>query len=194
MLKQLYSYKGRLLYTAKKWNFCGKPSWRCWTFSPVKERWKKPKGEGGAGTKRRRGVNLDINEFELVSLELARNTDMKQDDGTNGKNQSKDIHQRKMTLKFIFVTPRQLIEKEGKEVKEARVNLYTLIGGGGGGTQSYDLIGHKEDFRVNMQFALGTAMIGEELSHESELGQQSVSLCDESKRFIVLATSKRSEH
>ena len=43
-----------------------------------------------------------------------------------------------MTLKFIFVTPRQLIEKEGKEVKATRINLYDRNG---------DLIGHKDDFR-----------------------------------------------
>ena len=74
-----------------------------------------------------------------------------------------DVHQRKMTLKFIFVTPRQLIERgtEGKEMKEIRVNLYVPPAGNSTSSTKYDLIGHKEDFRVNMQFALGTAMIGE---------------------------------
>ena len=49
-----------------------------------------------------------------------------------------------------------------------------------GAGEKYDLLGQKEEFRVNSQFALGTGMIGEELSAESELGQQSVSLCDDS--------------
>ena len=116
-----------------------------------------------------------------------------------------------MTLKFIFVTPRQLIERgtEGKEMKEIRVNLYVPPSSNSASSTKYDLIGHKEDFRVNMQFALGTAMIGEgnskyflecvcrgiqlsveginivlcytfiELSHQSDLGQQSVSLCED---------------
>ena len=68
-----------------------------------------------------------------------------------------------MTLKFIFVTPRQLIERgtEGKEMKEIRVNLYVPPSSNSASSTKYDLIGHKEDFRVNMQFALGTAMIGE---------------------------------
>ena len=74
-----------------------------------------------------------------------------------------DHHQRKVTLKFIFVTPRQLIERgtEGKEMKAIRVNLYVPPSGNSSSSTKYDLIGHKEDFRVNMQFALGTAMIGE---------------------------------
>ena len=74
-----------------------------------------------------------------------------------------DHHQRKISLKFIFVTPRQLIERgtEGKEMKEIRVNLYVPPTCNSASSTKYDLIGHKEDFRVNMQFALGTAMIGE---------------------------------
>ena len=51
---------------------------------------------------------------------------------------SKDLHSRKMTLRFIFVTPRQLIEKEGKEIKQNRIPLYD---------KNMDLIGHKDDFR-----------------------------------------------
>ena len=82
--------------------------------------------------------------------------------GPNATN-TPDHHQRKMTLKFIFVTPRQLIERgtEGKEMKEIRVNLYVPPSSNSASSTKYDLIGHKEDFRVNMQFALGTAMIGE---------------------------------
>ena len=90
-------------------------------------------------------------------------------------------HQRKMTLKFIFVTPRQMIERgaEGKEMKDIRVNLYVPPAGNSTSSTKYDMIGHKQDFRVNMQFVLGTAMIGEELSHLSDLGQQLVSFCED---------------
>ena len=35
-------------------------------------------------------------------------------------------------------------------------------------------------FRLNQQFSMLTGMIGEELSHDSELGMQSVSLCEDS--------------
>ena len=35
-------------------------------------------------------------------------------------------------------------------------------------------------FRVNSQFAMATAMIGEDLEADTDLGQMSVSLCDES--------------
>ena len=44
-----------------------------------------------------------------------------------------------MTLNFITVTPQQLIEKEGKELKALRVNIYTK--------KALDLLGHKEEFR-----------------------------------------------
>ena len=46
-------------------------------------------------------------------------------------------------------------------MKAIRVNLYVPPSGNSSSSTKYDLIGHKEDFRVNMQFALGTAMIGE---------------------------------
>ena len=46
-------------------------------------------------------------------------------------------------------------------MKEIRVNLYVPPSSNSASSTKYDLIGHKEDFRVNMQFALGTAMIGE---------------------------------
>ena len=123
----------------------------------------------GLGKRTRKGPSYDINSFNLISLELAKNADLKTD-GCDGK---RDVHSRKMTLKFIFVTPRQLIEKEGKEIKQTRVDLYVPSG------SKYDLIGHKEDFRVNMQFSMSTGMIGEDLCHDSDLAQQSVSLCDD---------------
>ena len=61
---------------------------------------------------------------------------------------AKETHARKMSLKFIFVTPRQLIEKEGREQKAARVNVYIKIG------DTYEMLGHKEDFRYFCIFSL----------------------------------------
>ena len=124
-------------------------------------------GGDGSGRKRKKGTQLDPNEFDLVSISVAKNTNL--------KNEVKEsVHSRKMNLKFIFVTPRQLIEKEGKEQKMTRIDLYVKTAG------KYDLLGQKEEFRVNSQFALKTGMIGEELCAESELAQQSVSLCEDS--------------
>merc|ERR1712223_277495 len=123
----------------------------------------------GGGKKRKRKT-FDGSQFHLVKIELCKNTNLKSDS-------------RKMTLKFIFVTPRQLIEKEGKDMqKMTRVNMYLKSVT----SEKYDLLGQKEEFRVNSQFALGTGMIGEELSAESELGQQSVSLCDDSNENSML--------
>ena len=121
--------------------------------------------------KRSKKSTFDDSQFKLVSIELAKNTNLKSESNSNS------VHSRKMTLKFIFVTPRQLIEKEGKEQKTTRVNMYLKSAG------KYDLLGQKEEFRVNSQFALGTGMIGEELSGDSQLGMQSVSLCEPSEIF-----------
>ena len=128
--------------------------------------------EINGGKKRSKKSAFDGSQFHLVKIELCKNTNLKSDSASKDNS----VHSRKMTLKFIFVTPRQLIEKEGKDMqKMTRVNMYLKSGV----SEKYDLLGQKEEFRVNSQFALGTGMIGEELSAESELGQQSVSLCDD---------------
>lgn len=85
----------------------------------------------GTGKKRSRKSNFDGSKFHLVDIEVAKNTNLKNDD-----KDSTSVHSRKMTLKFIFVTPRQLIEKEGKEQKTTRVNMYLKSTGG-----KYDLLG-----------------------------------------------------
>ena len=121
----------------------------------------------GTGRKRKKAI-FDPHEFDLVKISIAKNTNLKSDT----KEQS--VHSQKMKLKFIFVTPRQLIEKEGKEQKMTRIDLYMKSAG------KYDLLGQKEEFRVNSQFALRTGMIGEELCAASDLAQQSVSLCEDS--------------
>ena len=70
-----------------------------------------------------------------------------------------------------------------KEVKSVRVNVFTREV-----RVTRDLIGHKEDFRVNAQYLMATATVGEELSTEQELGEQSVSLCED-ETSIFLQTS-----
>ena len=65
------------------------------------------------------------------------------------------VRDRKAALNFITVTPRQLIEKEGKEAKSVRVNVFTREV-----KSNRDLLGHKEDFRVNAQYLMATATVG----------------------------------
>ena len=93
------------------------------------------------------------------------------------------VRDRKAALNFITVTPRQLIEKEGKEAKSVRVNVFTREV-----KSNRDLLGHKEDFRVNAQYLMATATVGEELSTERELGEHSVSLCED-ETSVFLQTS-----
>lgn len=129
-------------------------------------------GAGGPAAKRRRKGQHDVNDFVLISAEVSGSTNLKTDVAASEK-----VKDRKMTLNFISVTPRQLIEREGQEHARVRVNVYAL--------GSRDLIGHKEDFRVNSQYLRSTAMIGEELSTERELEDQSVSLCEEDEAAFM---------
>ena len=41
-------------------------------------------------------------------------------------------------------------------------------------------------FRINSQFSMATAMIGEDLEADTDLGQMSVSLCDDSFEVSAL--------
>ena len=47
--------------------------------------------------------------------------------------------------------------------------------------------------RINSQFAMATAMIGEDLEADTDLGQMSVSLCDESVDLNSTASSLTSQ-
>ena len=97
--------------------------------------------EGGG--KKRKKKTFDGSQFHLVKIELCKNTNLKSD-----STKDNSVHSRKMTLKFIFVTPRQLIEKEGKDMqKMTRVNMYLKSVT----SEKYDLLGQKEEFRVNRQ-------------------------------------------
>ncbi len=149
--------------------------------------------------KNRKGPYHDFNDFRAIVIELSRNTIMKGDNNDTHK-EHKD---RKMALNFISVTPRQLIEKESRDQKgHVRVNIYGTTAGSASASargifnvgnnlfldqpvEKYigffqDLIGHKEDFRVNAQFSMTSATIGEDLEADSdELAQHSVSLCEE---------------
>ena len=103
-----------------------------WTFQNV---FSGPNGKRG-----RKLAFGDANNFSLVAIEMTPSVDLKSDAVTQSSSQ-KETHARKMSLKFIFVTPRQLIEKEGREQKLSRVNLHLKTG------STFDLLGHKEDFR-----------------------------------------------
>lgn len=127
------------------------------------------------GARRLIGAQHDFNDFSLITAELARNTNLKTD--ALGVEKARD---RKVTLNFITVTPRQLIEKEGKEQKAVRVNLHSR--------NQKDLLGQKDDYRINAQFTLNTGMLGEDLTVGMYLAQHSVSLFDESS---MLASSVR---
>jgi condensin-2 complex subunit H2 len=130
-------------------------------------------GPGGRSKRSKKGTH-DINDFSLVNADVSKSNNLKTDSAAGDK-----VKDRKLALNFITVTPRQLIEKEGKEQKSVRVNVYTKAGA------SRDLIGHKEDFRVNAQYLMATANVGEELSSEQELGEQSVSLCEDEPSLFL---------
>ena len=56
---------------------------------------------------------------------MNRNLDLKGDASASSMSTSESkIRDRKMTLNFISVTPRQLIEKEGMAQKCVRVNIF----------------------------------------------------------------------
>ena len=113
-------------------------------------------GGGGGATKGRRKQTDLIREFEPLVAELGRNIDIKTDD-------DESIHERKTALNFIYVTPRQLIEKEGSEQKSVKVNLYMGVA-----QAKWDLLAAKEDFRINGQYVQQTGYLGEELNVDNQ--------------------------
>ena len=74
-------------------------------------------------------------EFELLTVDIAKNIDIKTDD-------EETVNERKNALNFIYVTPSQLIEKEGSEQKSVKVNLFMGVA-----NAKWDLLAAKEDFR-----------------------------------------------
>ena len=80
-----------------------------------KEREGGNEGDGessGAKTGRKRQGDL-TREFERLVADLGKNLDIKTDE-------EETIEDRKQLLNFIYVTPRQLIEKEGSEQKSVK--------------------------------------------------------------------------
>ena len=110
-------------------------------------------GQGAEDGRRGRRKNVDMTrEFELLTTEIGKNIDLKLDE-------EESISERKNALNFIYVTPRQLIEKEGSEQKSVKVNLYMGVS-----QAKWDLLAAKEDFRINGQYVVQTGYLGEELN------------------------------
>ena len=63
----------------------------------------------GGGRRRRRAVDMSA-ELEELEAAVTKNLDIKGDEET--------LEERKAALNFIYVTPRQLIEKEGSEARQ----------------------------------------------------------------------------
>jgi len=114
-------------------------------------------GEGGTQTQKGRKKNqLDMTrEFELLVADLGKNIDV--------KNEEESLEDRKNALNFIYITPRQLIEKEGSEQKAVKVNLFMGVQAG-----KWDLLAGKEDFRINSQYVSVTGGLGEDLTVDNQ--------------------------
>jgi len=112
--------------------------------------------EGGPTQKGRKKNQLDITrDFELLEAELGKNIDV--------KNEEESLEERKNALNFIYITPRQLIEKEGSEQKAVKVNLYMGVQQG-----KWDILAGKEDFRINSQYVSVTGGLGEDLTVDNQ--------------------------
>jgi len=113
--------------------------------------------EGATQTQKGRKKNqLDMTrEFELLVADLGKNIDV--------KNEEESLEDRKNALNFIYITPRQLIEKEGSEQKAVKVNLFMGVLAG-----KWDLLAGKEDFRINSQYVSVTGGLGEDLTVDNQ--------------------------
>ena len=89
-------------------------------------------------------------------MALGRNLQLKSEEGVS-------IREKKEALRFINIAPSQLVEKEGSELKSLKVNLFTR-----GPDSRWDLLGSKEDFRMNCQYVLDTGYLGEELNVDTD--------------------------
>eukprot|EP00092_Neocalanus_flemingeri_P017266 GFUD01018670.1.p1 GENE.GFUD01018670.1~~GFUD01018670.1.p1 ORF type:complete len:675 (-),score=216.95 GFUD01018670.1:180-2204(-) len=107
-------------------------------------------GEVGKGGKKKQHVDMTT-QFELLVVELGSRIDL--------KDEEESLDERKQALKFIYVTPSQLIEKEGSEQKPMKVNLYTQVA-----EAKWDLLAGKEDFRINSQYVSQTGGLADDLN------------------------------
>jgi len=114
-------------------------------------------GEGGGQTQKGKRKNqLDMTrEFGLLEADLGKNIDV--------KNEDESLEERKNALNFIYITPRQLIEKEGSEQKAVKVNLFMGVQ-----QSKWDLLAGKEDFRINSQYVSVTGGLGEDLTVDNQ--------------------------
>ena len=124
-------------------------------------------------SRKKKGHSLESSEFDSLIPNFCRNTLLKESDEEMGN------------VNFISVTPCQLIEKEGKEVKHFlnRVNIHT--------TNGIDLLGPKEDFQVNAQFNMETVMLGD-IFMSMAPEDLTVSLCED-QDFEMLRQRKSSK-
>ena len=104
-------------------------------------------GSGGVGQRKRNYVDMS-REFELLVAEFGRKIDLKNEE---------------TSLNFIYVTPKQLIGKEGSEQKPTKVDLYTGVA-----QAKWDLLAAKEDFRLNSQYEAQTGRLGEDLNVDNQ--------------------------
>ena len=110
---------------------------------------------GGAGSSRGRRRNIDLTrEFEFLTMDIGKNIDMKTE-----AEDTESVKEKKDRLNFIYITPRQLVEKEGSEQKKVKVNLYTGVA-----KANWDTLAAKEDFRINSQYVWQTGCLGEDLN------------------------------
>ena len=85
-----------------------------------------PDGPGGRRSRKKGGMH-DVNDFSLVAVELCKSTNMKHETASVGL-PSDRVKDRKAALNFITVTPRQLIEKEGKgSVQQSRLSSQFVL-------------------------------------------------------------------
>jgi len=107
-------------------------------------------GQTQKGSRKKNQVDM-TREFGLLEADLGKNIDV--------KNEEESLAERKNALNFIYITPRQLIEKEGSEQKAVKVNLFMGVL-----TGKFDILAAKEDFRINSQYVSVTGGLGEDLT------------------------------
>ena len=108
--------------------------------------------EAPRGSKGQRRRNEVPSDFEDLRMDLAKNLQL----------MSEEDRKRKDALKFISITPRQLLEKEGSEQKAVKVNMFTGVQ-----HSRWDLLASKEDFKINSQYVLQTGFLGEDLNADN---------------------------
>merc|ERR1719348_719820 len=130
-------------------------------------------GDGDGQTQKGRKKNqVDMTrEFGLLEADLGKNIDVKNDE-------DESLTERKNALNFIYITPRQLIEKEGSEQKSVKVNLFMGVQSG-----KFDILAAKEDFRINSQYVSVTGGLGEDLTVDNRY--LSVSMDDYEENTMI---------